>query len=95
MKFRLAAAASADIEHIAQWIAQDSPIRALAFAEDLYQKCRELAEYPTLHPIIDRHKAHGIRRRIYGSYLLYYQILDELIIVRIVHGARNQSDIFG
>jgi len=81
-----------DLINIHDWIAQDSPVRALSFVEKVDKRIGALAQSPHLgriprHP---RLKESGYRVLILDSYLVFYIIRDQLIeIHRVVHASRN------
>jgi plasmid stabilization system protein ParE len=90
MKVVVSQAAEADLETIADWIAQDNPRRALSFVIELRDACMSLGHTPRAFPLEPRHEAHGIRRRVHGNYLIFYRIdPDQVTIIHILHGARD------
>jgi len=90
MKVVVSQAAEADLETIADWIAQDNPRRALSFVIELRDACMSLGHTPRAFPLVPRHEAHGIRRRVHGNYLIFYRIdPDQVTIIHILHGARD------
>jgi plasmid stabilization system protein ParE len=91
---RIAAPAQADLEAIGDWIAQNSPARALTFVAELREACLTLAELPEGYPLVPRYKGAGIRRRVYGSYLIFYRVLGrEIQVLHVLHGARDYGAI--
>lgn len=46
MKLGISPLAEQDIEAIGDYIAQDNPVRAVSFTEELYQQCLLIAESP-------------------------------------------------
>jgi toxin ParE1/3/4 len=46
MKLGISPLAEVDLESIGDWIAQDNPVRAVSFTEELYQQCLLIAESP-------------------------------------------------
>ena len=90
MKVVLAKAAIADLESIADWIAADSPERALDFIQLLRSRCLQLADMPRAYPLIPRYESQGIRRRPVGDYLIFYRLTDNVVeVVHVLHGARD------
>lgn len=90
----LTAEAEADIEAIGDWIAKDSPARALTFVAELYDKCITLAEAPLGYSLVPRYESSGIRRRVHGNYLIFYRIAgDQIEILHVLHGARNYESL--
>ncbi len=49
MKLTVSPLAEHDLEAIGDWIAQDNPVRAISFTEELYQQCLLIAESPVLY----------------------------------------------
>ncbi len=90
MKIVFSAQAKAGLRDIALFIAQDNPARARSFVRALRDKAVALADAPYALPIIPRYILERIRRRPFGNYLILYRVDDEaLVIVDIVHGARD------
>jgi toxin ParE1/3/4 len=60
---------------------------ALNVVHDLREKCLALANAPRGYPLMPRYEHHGIRRRPFGSYLIFYRVSSEAIeVVHIVYG---------
>jgi toxin ParE1/3/4 len=91
---RITVAAEADLEAIGDWIAQDNPNRALTFIAELREACLTLAELPEGYALVPRYEGAGIRRRVYGNYLIFYRVLDrELQVLHVLHGARDYEAV--
>ncbi len=87
-------AALDDMLHIGLSIKQDNPARAASFVDELYQLCQETGFMPQAFPLLGSHEASGIRRRVHGSYLIFYSIGPEAVeILRVLHGAREYEQI--
>lgn len=83
-----------DLERIGDYIARDSPARALSFLQELEEKCLGLAQMPERFPLVPRYEAAGVRRRGHGDYLIFYQIeAEKLVILHILHGAHDYNAI--
>lgn len=94
MRVVLTVAARNDLGAIGEWISRDSPRRALSFVGELRTRCRALGEHPRAFPIVPRHETGGIRRRVYGDYLIFYRIeADRVIVLRILHGSRDYEPL--
>lgn len=94
MKVILSAAAEADLEAIGDWIAQHSPARAAAFVRELRQQCAALADGPERFVLVPRFEHVGVRRRVYGNYLIFYCIGgDRVEILHVLHGARDYDPV--
>lgn len=96
--------AEADLERIADHIAKDNPARALTFIMELRESCENLAVMATAFPLVPRYEHADIRRRIYGSYLIFYRVGQsdlqsdiqdnlKIEILRILHGAMNYEPL--
>ena len=85
-------AADADLAEIFDFIAEDSPKRALSYLEKLDKRIGLLEHHPRLgrvprHPKL---RGYGYRVLIVESYLIFYIIRGQTIeIHRIVHASRN------
>ncbi len=89
-------AAEDDLLSIFDWIAKDSPARALSFVEKLDKRIGSLETLPRLGRI-PRHpklKELGYRVLIIESYLAFYVVHGHTIeIHRVVHASRNLDHI--
>jgi plasmid stabilization system protein ParE len=86
----LTAPAEADLEHIGDTIAADSPARALSFMRELRHCCESLAQFPKAYPLVPRYENRGVRRRVHGNYLIFYRIGGETIeVLHVLHGAMD------
>lgn len=94
MKLGISPLAEHDLEAIGDWIAQDNPVRAVSFTEELYQQCLLIAESPVIYrerPELGQ----GVRSCAYGRYLVLFRVLDtEVRVERIVHGSRDITGMF-
>lgn len=85
MEVILSARARQDIQDIGDFIAADSPRRAITFVLELQRSCLELAGYPLRFSTIDWFGAGEHRRRVYGNYLIIYRVdADVLRVVRVI-----------
>jgi toxin ParE1/3/4 len=91
-KLRYLPVAQADLISIFDYIAKDSPNRALAFIEKLDRRIGSLEQQPLLGRI-PRHsqlREYGYRVLIIESYLVFYVIRGkEIEIHRVVQGSRS------
>jgi plasmid stabilization system protein ParE len=89
-------AADADLVEIVDFIAQDSPKRALSYLEKLDKRIALLEQHPELgrvprHPKL---REDGYRVLIVESYLVFYIIRGPIIeIHRVLHGSRNLDQL--
>ena len=90
MRVVITAAAKADLITIGDFIQPHNPKRAITFVEELLDRCYALADMPRAYPLVPRYEKFGIRRTVYGNYLIFYRIHEELIeIVHILQGAQD------
>lgn len=88
MRIVFADIAEMDLENIGDYIALSNPFRAVSFVREIRAKCLDLAEVPRAFPLLSKHESTGIRRRVHGSYLIFYRIGGDVVeILRILHGA--------
>ena len=79
-----------DLVGIADWIAQDNPLRAVSFVEELRAACRRIGNTPRGCPLVLRFEHTGVRRKVHRSYLIFYEIEPkDIAVLRIIHGARD------
>ena len=67
----------------------------MSFVHELRDKALALASLPLAFPLVPRYKCHGVRRRIYGNYGIFYTLRNQLVVViHILHNARDYQSIF-
>ena len=94
MEVFLTDAAVADLESIGDWIAADSPARAMAFVELLRGRCLQLGEMPLAFPVVPRFEKLNVRRRPVGDYLIFYRVIRSHVeILHVLHGARDYEQL--
>lgn len=83
-------AAWGDLADIVRHVAIDSPQAADRLLDELYDRCSSLALNPLAFPVVDGYEEAGIRRRLYGNYLIFYRCTEEAVeILHVLHGARD------
>jgi plasmid stabilization system protein ParE len=94
MIVRLTVEAEGDLEGIADYIAIDNPSRALSFVLELRDKCMSLVDMHEMFPFVSRYERHGIRRRVHGSYLIFYRVdVEDVIVIHVLHGALDYASV--
>ncbi|MDM9623008.1 plasmid stabilization protein [Rhizobium sp. AC44/96] len=79
-----------DLEQIADYIAEHNPLRAILLIRELQSKREELVDSPNGFALVPRYEHHGIRRRVYGNYLISYRVeTGTVVIIHILHGATD------
>jgi toxin ParE1/3/4 len=95
MKVIYADAAKTDLKKISSWIADENPIRAHSFVDELAATCESLSHFPHSNQAVGVLQAERVRRKVYGNYLIFYVVRDQsLEILRVLHGAQDYSDLF-
>jgi toxin ParE1/3/4 len=95
LKIEFSREASLDLEAIGDWIAQDNPSRAYSFIEGLREDCLTLKDFSERNVIFKKSDLGDVRQRPYGNYVIFYIIKNDIVIIaRILHGARDSSDLF-
>lgn len=78
-----------DLEAIADYIAGDSPVRALSFVRELRKQCLDLGMFPNAYKNFPE-LGENAPIMPYKNYIILYQVLrDYVYIVRIIHSARD------
>jgi toxin ParE1/3/4 len=85
--------AESDLEDIWWYIAQDSPQNADRFLDRIEERCRALADFPTIGRCRDDLKP-GLRSQPVGNYLIFYFPLDDGIdVIRVLQGSRDVENL--
>jgi len=88
------AQAAAGPREIALFIARGNKPRARSFVAQLRAAARKLGDSSYADPLIAGRESSGIRSRAVGTYLIFYRIdQDRILIVDIIHGARDYKAI--
>ena len=85
-----------DLVSILDWIAQDSPSRAMAFVEAVAKRIGRLESHPSLGrvPRNERLKQLGYRVLTVERYLVFYVPRGHAVeIHRVLHGSRHYDEI--
>ncbi|BDA74133.1 hypothetical protein CAL7716_082990 [Calothrix sp. PCC 7716] len=94
MKVVITAAAKADLAEIGDFIKMDNPERAITFISELLDRCRSLGDMPRAYPLVPRYERFGVRRRVYGNYLIFYRINENQIeVLHVLDGARDYESL--
>lgn len=92
--------AQEDIDDITYYIAQDNFEAAVAFFEAVESTCAMLSTMPGIGSARDYRNPRfaGLRMfpvKRYEKYLIFYQSTEEeLLVVRVIHGARDIAALF-
>jgi toxin ParE1/3/4 len=84
--------ADAELTRIAAYIGKDNPTAALRWIEATFAVCEMLAMQPEIGQAVKTHRFGEVRRHVAGNYVIYYRSdAEDVQILHIVHGAREQS----
>ena len=90
MKVRFTRPALIDIAEIEAWIAQDKPEAARRMADRLLAAGFDLNQS---HRRYRRLWPGKIRIRVVEGYVLLYRVLDEVQVLRVMHGSRDWQSL--
>ena len=94
MRVILSDQAKAGLREITLYIARDNKARARSFMRQILAKTRELGDMPRAFPLVQRYEHHGIRRRPYRDYLIFYRVEDDRVaVIHILHGATDYEPL--
>ena len=91
-RVRLLPQARADLESIADFIAQDNPRAAKSLIQDLQARCASLSTPPWQGRAASA-IGPGVRILPFRSYFILYRVDVEIDIDRIIHGARDLKTV--
>lgn len=81
-----------DLDEIAAFIAEDNPIRALAFTDELVEKSLDIGLNPLSYPALIQNN--NYRKKSYKGYIILYKIQNESVyITHIVSSMRDYSKL--
>jgi toxin ParE1/3/4 len=90
-RFELSTAALAQIKDISAYIAEDNPVRAISFIDELLAACRLRADMPRsgqLRPELDGNP----RSFPFGPYVVLYDVLNDdggILVLAIIHARQD------
>jgi toxin ParE1/3/4 len=86
--------ANRDLIDILQHIGRHNPAAGRRFSADVDKKCGRLAQFPGLGAACEE-LAPGLRQVSLSNYVLFYRPTDDGIeLIRVLHGARDISNLF-
>ena len=79
-----------DLQAIEQFLANDSPLRAVAFVDRLIRSVETIGSMPRLGRIVPEFERPDLHEVIFRGYRVVYLVEEEgTTILRVVHGARD------
>jgi toxin ParE1/3/4 len=94
MKVIIREAAEADLDHIAEWITQDSPSAAVRMVKTIRDRISFL-ETDELAHMGRPGLVEGTRELLEWPYIIVYKVFedrDEIVVLSVVHGARDREE---
>ena len=89
MRLEFSAFVESDLDAIADYIAQDNPMRALSFIQEIGAQVQIVRKTPLLYQLRPEIGA-GARMAIVGRYVILFRVQDEVVrIERVVYGGRD------
>jgi plasmid stabilization system protein ParE len=67
---------------------------AVQLVDRLARTIAELGDNALRYQLVPRHETSGIRRRVVGSYNVYYVVREDVVsVLHVLHGARDHEHI--
>ncbi|MEW5952879.1 MAG: type II toxin-antitoxin system RelE/ParE family toxin [Bacillota bacterium] len=93
-KILLSEAAYYDIDSIFSYVSQDNKKAAEMLRTRIYNAIAQLADFPEKGAVLPEEDApgaeRGYRRIVQNSYIIFYRVLDDkIVIARVLHGRQN------
>jgi toxin ParE1/3/4 len=77
---------------IVEYIAKENLEASLKWLDTVETTLRLLSEQPGIGQSVQTKRFGTIRRRVVGSYLIYYRPIESgIVVLMVVHGARDQN----
>lgn len=92
-KVVLSSEAKADLTEIWHYIAEDNPEAADRVFAMLQESLRKLSHNPLLG-VLREDLLTELRGLVVKNYIIFYRVKNEILVSRILHGARNLENIF-
>jgi plasmid stabilization system protein ParE len=83
-----------DLQEIEDYIARDSALHAVNFVNRIVESAELLLKTPHVGRVVPEFSSPELRELIYRGYRIVYVLKDDTVtILRVVHGARDLSDL--
>ena len=93
MRVRFGALVAGDLLEIADYLAGQGMDQPERFLEKLETACRRLGPMPHRFSFVPGFETLSVRHRVIGNYVIFYRVTtDEVVILRIRHGASDYGD---
>ena len=95
-QLRWSLAGEHDLVEIGDFVAKDSVVYAISVVERLVTAAEALRSSPLIGRVVPEYRREDLRELIVGRYRLVYLVrADEIVVVRVVHGAREFRSVLG
>lgn len=85
-----------DLLDIAEFVSRDSWLYAANLVENLIRATESLLPLPFRGRVVPEYGREELRELIHGNYRLVYKVSEnEVVIVRVVHAARQFTKVMG
>jgi len=92
MKIEWTGLALADLESIREYIWKDSEYYATRFVERIIEAVERLEKFPEMGRRVPEAEEENIRELLFYGYRIMYRVeTDRILILTIIHGARDLS----
>jgi plasmid stabilization system protein ParE len=94
MLVELSSFIESDLEAIADYIAQDNPMRAVSFIREIREELRLVGQNPLLYQLRPE-IGEDARLAVVGRYVILFHIVGEVVrIERVIFGGRDLPTLF-
>lgn len=88
------AEARSDFIDIGEYLGEESPALAMRIVRQLRVAATELGDRALRYALLPGHEESGVRRRVVGSYGVFYRIVGEVVeVLHVLHHARDSERI--
>lgn len=94
MSYRLSRQADRDIQSICEHISEQDPAAADRLEDRIHESLELLAQFPGMGHTRPDVKDKRYRFWAVGKYIIAYRFEKELVVVRVLHGARDFRNLF-
>ncbi|MBH0201473.1 MAG: type II toxin-antitoxin system RelE/ParE family toxin [Nitrospira sp.] len=82
--------AGTDLQEIEDFIARDSVLHAITFVDYIVESAETFLKTPLIGRVVPEFNRQDLREVIFRGYRIVYLVQnDEVLILRVVHGARD------
>ncbi len=93
MKLAWTESAVLDLEKVKDFISRDSEYYALALVEKIFEAVEKFTTFPNIGREVPEYQDKTIREILCSNYRIIYRVRsNEVVILAIIHGAREIND---